>query len=376
MFVISNSTMAIQAQESEEKDHFAQNAQGAYVMEYSTQSVVYKKNETAKLYPASMTKMMSLILIYEAINNHTLSYDDVVRTSAYAASMGGSQIFLEENEEMDVSHMLKSICIASANDAMVAMAEKIAGSESAFVEKMNQKAKALKLENTHFVNATGLHDNEHYSYAKDMAMIAKTLLDVGGQDLLKITSTYEDYVREDSEQKFWLVNTNKLIRQYEGVDGLKTGFTSEAGSCISVSAKRNNIRMIAVVMKEPDAKTRNSEIIQLLDYSFTVFDQMLLYPKGKVMDTKLLADAKEKKVKLLCEEDISIIYEKGKDVSIKAQEIVWLNKKLPYQKGDRIAKLKLELNDGSKLEAYLCTNQNIHALSWFDCFIKGIKAMI
>lgn len=357
-------------------DNFALNAQGAYVMEYSTQSVVYKKNETEKLYPASMTKMMSLILIYEALADHVISYDDVVTTSAYAASMGGSQIFLEENEQMDVKHLLKSICIASANDAMVAMAEKIAGSESAFVEKMNAKAKALKLENTHFKNATGLHDNDHYSCAKDMAMISKALLDVGGNDLLAITSTYEDYVREDSDKKFWLVNTNKLIRQYEGADGLKTGFTSEAGSCISVTAKRNNIRFIAVVMKEPTSKIRNAEITQLLDYSFTIFDQVLLYSKGKIIDTKTLNDAKEKKVNLICEDDISMVYEKGKDVSIKSQEIEWLNKKLPYKKGERIARLKLELNDGSKIESYLINDKAVHSLSFMDIFIRGMQSIL
>lgn len=383
LFLMMTPTQAIQAEteenvpnENTSSDNFAQNAQGAYVMEYSTQTVVFKKNETEKLYPASMTKMMSLILIYEALEDHIINYDDVVSTSAYAASMGGSQIFLEENEQMDVRHLLKSICIASANDAMVAMAEKIAGSESAFVEKMNAKAKELKLENTHFKNSTGLHDNEHYSCAKDMAVISKTLLDVGGNDLLEITSTYEDYVREDSDKKFWLVNTNKLIRQYEGVDGLKTGFTSEAGSCISVTAKRNNIRFIVVVMKEPTSKVRNSEVSQLLDYSFTLFDQILLYSKGKVIDTKVLDGAKESKIDLICEDDISIIYEKGKDVSIKSQEVVWLDKKLPYKKGDRVAKLKLELNDGSKVEAYLNTNKAIHELSFLDVFIKGMQSIL
>lgn len=366
----------VQEEQKGTTDTFAQNAQGAYVMEYSTQSVVYKKNENEKLYPASMTKMMSLILIYEALEDHIIGYDDMVNTSAYAASMGGSQIFLEENEQMSVEHMLKSICIASANDAMVAMAEKIAGSESAFVDKMNAKAKELKLTNTHFKNCTGLHDNDHYSCAKDMALISKALLDVGGNDLLKITSTYEDYIREDTDNKFWLVNTNKLIRQYDGVDGLKTGFTSEAGSCISVSAKRNNIRFIAVVMKEPTSKVRNAEITQLLDYSFTLFDQVLLYSKGKVIDTKKISDAKENKIKLLCEDDISIVYEKGKDVSIKSQEIEWLNRKLPYKKGDRVAKLKLELNDGSKVESYLICDKAVHPLNFIDIFIKGMHSIL
>lgn len=360
----------------EEKEIFAKNAKGAYVMEYSSQSEVFKKNETEKMYPASMTKMMSLILIYEAIHAHQLSYDDMVSASAYAASMGGSQIFLKENEQMSVEHLLKAVCIASANDAVVALAEKVAGSEVAFVEKMNQKAKQLKLVNTHFMNTTGLHDDNHYSCPKDMAMIAKELIDVGGKDVLKITSTYEDYIREDSENKFWLVNTNKLIRQYDGVDGLKTGYTDKAHSCITVSAKRNHIRFIVVVMGEPNTKIRNQEVKELLDYSFSLFDHVLLYPKGKVIDKVDVLYSKEKKMKLKCEEDISIVYPKGKDVSIQAQEIEWLNKKLPYKKNDRVAKLKLELNNGVVVTSYLVASTDVHPQTFIDMFLETWKYIV
>lgn len=358
---------------AEENNSFASNANGAYVMEYNTQQVVFQKNETKKMYPASMTKMMSLILIFEAINNHVIKTNDVVSTSKYAASMGGSQIFLEENEQMSVADLLKSICIASANDAVVAMAEKIAGSESEFVNKMNAKAKEMNLANTHFMNASGLHDDNHYSCPKDMAMISKKLLDVGGNDLLKITSTYEDYIRQDSKEKFWLVNTNKLIRQYEGVDGLKTGYTAEAKSCISVTAKQNNIRFIVVVMGEPSSKVRNEEVKQLLDYSFTLFDQRLLYQKNKKMETKTIEESIQKKVNLLCEEDISAIFEKGKQVNITSQEVVWLNKKLPYEKGDRVAKLKLELSDGKKITSYLVSDRKVEELSFLDIFKEAIS---
>ena len=223
----------IKAEEAEEQPALANQAQSAYVMEYSTGQVVFKKNETEKLYPASMTKMMGLILIFEALNNGSLSMEDTVTVSETAASMGGSQIFLEVNEVMKVEDMIKSICIASANDAMVAMAEKLGGSVENFVKKMNDKGKEIGLENTHFVNTTGLHDPEHYSCAKDMARIAQVLIQTGGDQLLAITSTYDTYIREDSEKPFWLVNTNKLIKQMEGVDGLKTGFTQEAMSCIT-----------------------------------------------------------------------------------------------------------------------------------------------
>lgn len=362
--------------DANEEDIFASHAKGAYVMEYTSQNQVYAKNENEKLYPASMTKMMSLILVYEAIHDEKLNYDKMIRVSEYAASMGGSQVFLEMNEEMSVEHLLKAVCIASANDAIVALAEAVSGSEKAFVEKMNSKAKQLKLKNTHFMNATGLHHDNHYSSPKDMALIGKALIDVGGNDLLKITSTYEDYIREDHEEKFWLVNTNKLIRQYEGVDGLKTGYTSQAKSCITVSAKRNNIRFIAVVMGEPDVKTRNQEVKELLDYSFAQYDHVLLYPKNKVIEERKIDHAKEKKVKLMCAEDVSIVYEKGKDVSIKSEEIKWLDKNPPYQKGECIAKLKIELNDETCLTTNLVAKKNIHQNSFFSIFYDMWKYFI
>lgn len=352
---------------------YAKNAQGAYVMEYSTGTVIFKKNEMDKLYPASMTKMMSLILIYESLNSHALEYDQIVTTSSYAASMRGSQIYLEENEEMSVIDLLKSVCIASANDAMVALAEKVAGSEKAFVDQMNAYAKDLKLENTNFTNTTGLHDKDHYSCAKDMAIISKKLLEVGGKNLLKITSTYEDYVRENQKDKFWLVNTNKLIRQYEGVDGLKTGFTSEALSCISVTAQKNNIRYIVVVMKEPTSKIRNEEVKELLNYCYSIFDQKNIYKKNTKISSKDIAYSKEKKVTLLCEEDVNILFKKGDKVEIISQEVEWLEKTPPFKEGDRLAKLKIELSDGNKVTNYLIAGNDINMMKLKDMFIQGIS---
>ena len=167
---------------------------------------------------------------------------------------------------------------------MVALAEKVGGTHEQFVLMMNEKAKELKLCNTHFVNATGLHDDDHYSCAKDMATIAAALIKEGGEELLSITSTYDSYIREDSDQKFWLVNTNKLIKQLDGADGLKTGFTSEAGSCIPVTAKRNGLRLIGVVMGEPDGKTRNQEASQLIEYGFSGYESKQLYAKGDAVD--------------------------------------------------------------------------------------------
>ncbi len=370
--LLAATVSSIHAQEEVDTE-YAKNAQSAYVMEYSSGTLVFEKNGDERLYPASMTKMMSLILVYEALDSKKIELSDMVSVSAYAASMGGSQIFLEPGEQMIVEDLLKSSCIASANDAIVALSELVAGSEEKFVMMMNDKAKKLKLENTHFMNATGLHNENHYSSAKDMAYIAQALIEIGGDDLLEITSTYEDYIREDEEESFWLVNTNKLLKQYEGVDGLKTGYTGEAQSCIATTAKKDNMRFIVVVMKEPDANTRNAEVIELLDYSFSLYEQVLLYQAGKVIDTKTLNDAKQENIELCIEEDVNLVYLKGQEVQVKEQEIKWLDKELPYEEGETLATLEIILNDGTMIETDLVSNEEVLPLSFFDIVLKSAQ---
>ena len=232
--------------------NLAEVAKSAILIERDTGTVLYEKNSHEKLAPASMTKIMTMMLIMEALEKGQIKWEDKVRASEYAASMGGSQIFLEPGESMSVEEMLKGIAIGSANDASVAMAEHIAGSEEAFVEKMNKKVKELGLKETHFKNPTGLPSKDHYSSAHDMSMMAKELLKY--EDITKFTGSYESYLREGSDKKFWLVNTNKLVRFYEGVDGLKTGFTNEAKYCLTATAKKDNMRVIAVVFGAPTPK--------------------------------------------------------------------------------------------------------------------------
>lgn len=365
----------ILAEEKEENNStmdLAPNAEAAYLMEYTTGKVIYAKKETEKLYPASMTKMMGLLLIYEALHNNRLSVDDIVSTSEYAASMGGSQVYLEPGETMSVSDMVKAICIASANDAMVAMGEKLAGSNEHFITMMNEKAKELNLENTHFVNATGLHDAEHYSSAKDMAIISQALIKEGKDDLLAITSTYDAYIREDTDNKFWLVNTNKLLKQYEGVDGLKTGYTTEALSCVSVTAKKKDLRLIAVVMKEPNSKQRNAEIKQMLDYGFSQYDQGLLYPKGTKLETYTIENGKPSKVHLITLEDVVYVFEKGSEPKEKTKEITINKKSPPYTANEAIGKVKITMSDGYTMEVDIGVDQDVALLSFLDIFKKAI----
>lgn len=234
------------------RDALAPQARAAVVMDFATGKVLYEKDAHEKLPMASITKIMTMLLTMEAIDSGRLKYTDKIRTSEYASSMGGSQIFLEPGETMTVNDLLKGIAIASANDACVAIAEHLSGSESAFVEQMNERARQLGMDDTHFVNCNGLPAPNHYCSAHDIALMSRELLK--HPDITRYTSVYSDYLRKDTDHPLWLVNTNKLVRFYDGVDGLKTGFTAEAKYCLSATAKRpDGFRVIAVVMGEPIA---------------------------------------------------------------------------------------------------------------------------
>lgn len=349
----------------------AQHAQAAYLMEYTSGKVLYAKNENEKLYPASMTKMMGLLLIFEDINSGKLKWNDQVITSSFAASMGGSQVYLEENETLSVKDMVKSICIASANDAMTAMGEHVGGTNENFVKMMNEKAKELGMSNTQFTNVTGLHDPKHYSCAKDMAILGQALIKVGGQQLLDITSTYDAYIRENSENPFWLVNTNKLLKSYPGVDGLKSGYTNEAKSCITITAKKNGLRFIAVVMKEPDSKIRNTEIQTMLDYGFSQYEQKNLYKKGSQMQQIQVENGRIDTMYLVTKEDVIAVYEKGKPTKIKEKKVILNKKNAPYKKGEEVGIMHIVMNDGYQMDVKLYADRNIEALDYIDIFIKG-----
>ena len=247
--------------------NLASGAESAILIDANSQQVLYHKNETKRLYPASTTKIMTMILLFEAIKEKRINWNDTLSCSAYAASMGGSQIYLEENEKMSVNELFKCVAIASANDASVLIGEGIAGSHQEFVKMMNEKAKQLKLVNTHFKNCTGLHDVEHYTCAKDLATMGAYLIKIGGKKLFSVTSLYDSYIREKNHQKFWLVNTNKLLKQYQGVDGLKTGYTKEAGYCIVTTCKKDNLRLIGVLMNEDKPHQENrTRFLNLCDH--------------------------------------------------------------------------------------------------------------
>ncbi|NGQ94648.1 D-alanyl-D-alanine carboxypeptidase [Brevibacillus sp. SYP-B805] len=333
---------------SEQQVNFAPHAKSALLMEMDSGTVLYEKNAHEKLPPASITKVMTLLLIMEAIERGELKLTDKIRTSDRAASMGGSQIFLQPGEEMTVEDMIKGIAIASGNDASVAMAEHIGGTEEAFVAKMNERAKQLGMKNTHFVNSNGLPSPDHYSTAMDIAIMSRELLK--HELITKYTGIYQDYLRKDSANPFWLVNTNRLVRFYAGVDGLKTGYTSEAKYCLTATAKRDNMRVIAVVLGEPDTKTRNSEVTAMFNYAFNHYQVFPLYKKGETVKAITVDKGKDPTVNAVTPHQVSLLTRKGETPEMYDREIVLAPRiKAPVKKEDVIGHIFIRTKDGKEV---------------------------
>ena len=351
------------------------NAASSLLMEASSRQVLYANNEKEKLFPASTTKIMTMILMFEAINKGTLKWDEELSCSAYAASMGGSQIYLEEGEKMNVTDLFKAISIASANDACVMIGERIAGTNDNFVKMMNEKAKELNLVNTHFANPTGLHDDNHYTCAIDLGIMAAYLIEIGGERLFQTTSLYDSYIREDTAHKFWLVNTNKLLKSYEGADGLKTGYTKEAGYCIVTTAKRNGLRLIGIVLKESDPKIRNQEVSQLLDYGFSLYENVTLFQKGDVIEKVSIDNAKVRQIEAIAKEDIQYVQDKSDSTEVTYQ-MNYTNLVPPLKKGETIGHLLLMRQDENIASFEIIVNQDVEALSFVEKVVNQLKILI
>ena len=350
------------------------NAKSSILIEASTGKILYEKNKDERYAPASMTKMMSLVIIMDNIYNGNLRLDEMIKTSKNASGMGGSQIFLKEGEEMSVDDMLKGITIGSANDATVALAERIAGSEEAFVKIMNEYAKKLGLKNTHFKNCTGLDENDHYSSAYDMSVIAREL--VKHDKILNYSSIYETYLRSDTDNKFWLVNTNKLVRFYKGVDGLKTGYTDTAGYCLTATINKDNMRVIAVVMGEDSSTTSNSEVSGLLDYAYNLYKKDTYITKEEVLGNAKVEKGNVEYANIVTVDDISIINKKEyKRGEIKFElDLKYL--KAPMKKGDVVGKIKVIENGNIISEADVTVDKNIDKAGYFTMFIRNLKEII
>ena len=352
----------------------AENAKSAIMLEASTGKIIFEKNANEKLPMASMTKMMTLLIIMENIENGNIKWSDSVITSEHAASMGGSQIFLEVGEEMTVEELVKGICIASGNDAAVAMAEKIGGTEEEFVKLMNKKAKELQLKNTNFTNACGLDSDNHYSSAHDMAIIGKEL--VKYDKILEYTGTYEDYLRKNTDKSFWLVNTNKLVRYYKGVDGLKTGYTEKAGFCITTTAKKDNMRLITVVMGEPSTKIRNAETTSMLDYGFNTYKIDTVASSKKIIASKKVTNGIDKIANIVPKTDINIL-----NTKLGTKRNVTYNLELstisaPIKKGDSIGKINVMENNKIIMTIDATTTKDITKANIFIVYYRNLLDII
>jgi len=352
----------------------AESAKSAIIIEASTGKILFEKNADEKLVPASMTKMMSMLLIIENIENGVLKWNQKITVSENASGMGGSQILLETGEKMTVKDLFKGVAIASGNDAVVALGEAIAGSEAGFVDMMNKRAKELNLKNTNFKTPHGLDAANHYSSARDMSIIAKEL--VKHEKVLEFTSVYEDYLRENTDKKIWLVNTNKLVRFYDGVDGLKTGYTKDAGYCLTATAKKDGMRIIAVVMGEPDSKTRNKEVSEMLDYSFAQYKVEDLLKNKQSLGKYEVTKAKQKYVEVIPKENATVLKKKSEKTGNATYEVKLNNLNASIKKGDVVGKLNIKENGKHIRTIDLTINKDIKKANIGELYLRYIKDIL
>ena len=377
-FVFSNRVVADNTnKENSNTNQIQINSPIGLLMEFSTGQIIYSKNINERKYPASMTKMMGLFLILEKIKDETIKYDDIVTVSPNAASMGGSQVFLEPGEQISVHDLFKAICISSANDAMVAIGEHTYGSESNFIKEMNIMAKKLGMNDTNFINATGFHDPNHYTTANDMATLALALLTNHKEDVLKYTSMYEGYIRENTEKPFWLVNTNKLVRFYEGMDGLKTGYTSDSGFNLTATAERNGLRFITVVMDAESSSSRNADTTNLMNYGFNNYKVVTLYKKGQTIANHTFENAKTKNSPIVAKEDITYVVKKNEE-PVKMNVTVEIKKEeAPIDTENKIGRVIItNPNTGWQTFFDVYSKNNVEKLTFKDIFTNYWKALL
>ncbi len=325
-------------------------SKSALLMEEDTGTILYEQNSHEALPPASVTKVMTLLLIYEGERDGKFEWTDTVQVSEHAASMGGSQVFLEEGETQTAADMTKSIAIASANDAAVAMAEFLAGSEEAFVQKMNERAKELGMEDTNFVNACGLDTEGHVSSAYDIALMSRELME-NFPEIKEYTTTWQDSIVHKTrrgEETFGLTNTNKLIQWYDGATGLKTGSTGNALYCLSGTAERDGMGLIAVVMAAPDYKVRFREVMQLLDYGFANYAIEKGREKGYAMGEVPVEKGMTDTVEAVVAEEISVLVPKGKESQWETRTELLPAVSAPVEAGTKVGEL-IYLRDGEEV---------------------------
>ena len=344
----------------------------ALLMEKTTGQILYAQNEHDALPPASVTKIMTVLLTMEAISSGRIALDDTVTVSAYAAGMGGSQVFLAEGEQITVDDLLKAVCVASGNDAAVALAEHVAGVTELFVEQMNNRARELGMNDTHFVNCTGLTAEGHVTSAHDIALMSRELL-LHHPEVRNYTTIWMDTLRDGT---FGLSNTNKLIRFYDGATGLKTGFTREAGYCISATAERDGMELIAVIMKGATADSRNADAKALLNYGFSTYTLVDVQPQEPLALLPVTLGAADSVTLTLPPEGHTLLVEKSRAGDLTQTIDLPESVAAPVQAGQQLGTLTVTGGGDTLLTVPLLAAEPVEALSWGEMTTRMLQMLL
>lgn len=371
LFIIS---ITILPKDIHAKEPFDVDGKSALLMDFNSGKVIYEKNANEKLPPASITKIMVLILTMEALEDGRINLDDNVSISENASSMGGSQVYLEPKGVNSVEELLKAICLRSANDAAVAMGEHIAGSEELFLEQMNTKSNALGMDNTNFKNLTGLPDEEHYTTAYDIALMGREL--ISHQSIHKWLSMWMTtiMVGKDKDVEQELVNTNKLIRFYPGSNGIKTGFTQEAGYCLAASATRENSTFISVILGSKSSQQRNEDSKKLLDYAFANYESLKVYNKDDIVGNVIIEKGKEKQAQVKIKEDINVLIKKGESKEINKKVNIYKSVKAPIIEGQKVGEIEIKLDKKTLIKEDLTIEDKIKKANVITIFKRLLRS--
>ena len=347
-------------------------SRAALLMEKTTGQILFAQNEHEKLEPASVTKIMTLLLTMDAIDSGALAYDDVVTVSANAAGMGGSQVFLAEGEQITVEELLKCVCVSSGNDAAVALAEKVAGVTELFVEQMNNRARGLGMDDTHFVNPTGLTAEGHVTSAHDIALMSRELL-TKHPDIRSFTTIWTDSIRGGT---FDLANTNKLIRRYDGATGLKTGYTASAGYCISATAEREGMELIAVVMKGETADKRNADAKALLNYGFSAYALVSAAPEEPLPALPVTMGETDSVSLTLPPDALTAVVEKAQAAALERRIDLPESLPAPVRQGQQVGTLTLCSGDTELMTVPILAAEDAAERSWGRMFTDLLKMAV
>lgn len=351
-------------------------AKAAVLIDSQTGKVIYAANADKKLPPASVTKVMTMLLAMEAVDSGKISLEDKVTISDNAASMGGSQMYMEPGETHTVAQLLEGVAMVSANDGCVALAEYIAGSTDVFVEKMNKKAQVLGMKNTNFVNTNGLPVKEHYTSAYDIALMSREL--IKHEQIKKWCTKWQDTIKvglPGKETEFGLTNTNKLIKTYNGANGIKTGFTQEAGYCLSASATRDKTTLIAVVLGAKTSKERNAQVAQLLDYGFSAYETAEIFPKGKTIKKVAIDRGEPESINAVTGEAAAAFVKKGDQDKVKHKTVISEDIKLPLKKGDTVGTIEIYYDGQKAGSCRLVSDRDVNKAGFITYYMRSIRSL-